>query len=119
MAAKFNPNKSKVSDARLADFIQAPLTGDLNEVPGIGPATVELLKKEGISTTFQLIGKYLSLKDEGVGPIEHADRFFYWLASIGTPAGFRSGIVHSIAEKMNITFVGIYDATAYDDAEDA
>eukprot|EP01031_Cornospumella_fuschlensis_P023869 gene23869-28899_t len=66
MAAKFNPNKSKVSDARLADFIQAPLTGDLNEVPGIGPATVELLKKEGISTTFQLIGKYLSLKDEGL-----------------------------------------------------
>lgn len=27
------------------------------------------------------------------------------------------GIVHSIAEKMNITFVGIYDATAYDDEE--
>lgn len=86
----------------------------LYQVPGIGDATVKLLKENDITTTYQLIAKYLSCKDEGVGPVEHADRFYYWLQSIGTPGGFRAGIVHSIAEKMNVTFVGIYDPDAYE-----
>ena len=34
-------------------------------------------------------------------------------SSIDTPGGFRAGIVHSIAEKVNSTFVGLYDADAY------
>ena len=54
------------------------------------------------------------MKDEDVGPIEHADRFYYWLKSIGTAAGFRAGVVNCVAEKMNITFPGIYDISAYD-----
>lgn len=53
------------------------------QVPGIGPATEKVLRENGISTSFALIGKYLSLKDEGVEPVEHADRFWYWLDSIG------------------------------------
>jgi hypothetical protein len=65
-----------------------------------------------------LIAKYLSFKDEGVGPVEHTDRFYFWLKSIGTPGGFRAGIVHSIAEKMNVTFVGIYDPDAYEGGVD-
>lgn len=62
-----------------------------------------------------MIAKYLSFRDSEVGPVEHADRFYYWLKSIGTPGGFRAGIVHSIAEKMNVTFIGIYDPAAYDE----
>lgn len=85
----------------------------IEQVPGIGEASAKALRAAGVSTTFGLIGKYLSLKEEGVGPIEHADRFYFWLKSIGTASGFRAGVVHSIAEKMNITFVGIYDADAY------
>jgi len=48
----------------------------------VGPATVKVFKENGISTTFQLIGKYLMLKEEGVEPVEHADRFYFWLKSI-------------------------------------
>jgi hypothetical protein len=114
MAEGFHPEKSKVNADTLADFIRAPITGDLLEVPGIGPATVAILKEHGITTTFQLLGQYLSLKDEGVEPVEHADRFYLWLKSINTPAGFRAGIVHSVAEKLNVSFPRIYDSSAYD-----
>jgi hypothetical protein len=55
----------------------------------------------------------LSLKEADTGSIEHHDRFYFWLKSINTPAGFRAGIVHCIAEKMNTFFVGIYDADVY------
>eukprot|EP01038_Epipyxis_sp_PR26KG_P008051 gene8051-10907_t len=115
MSDGYHPEKSRVKPAALSDFLRAPLTGNLQEVPGVGPATVELLAQNGITTTFQLIGQYLSLKEAGVGPVEHADRFWYWLNSIGTPSGFRAGIVHAIAEKMNVTFVGIYDSSAYNE----
>lgn len=87
-------------------------------MPGIGPASIGMLKEHGVSTTFGLIGKFLMLKEEGVGPIEHVDRFYYWLKSTGTNAGWRAGTVHAIAEKMNITYVGIYDADAYEPLEE-
>jgi hypothetical protein len=111
----FHPARSRVSDAALADFIRAPIRGDVEEVPGIGRKTMELLWNAGITTTFSLLGKYLMLKEKGVDPVEHADRFYFWLKSLGTPAGYRAGIVHAVAEKLNITFVGIYDASIYDD----
>eukprot|EP01032_Pedospumella_encystans_P013559 gene13559-15603_t len=113
MSEGFHPEKSRVNSDTLADFIRAPLTGNLSEVPGIGPATEKKLRENGISTTYGLIGKYLSLKEEGVEPVEHADRFYFWLKSIDTPTGFRAGIVHALAEKVNSTFVGLYDADAY------
>lgn len=91
----------------------------LPQVPGVGEATEKKLREAGITTTFQLIGKYLSFKEDGVGPVEHADRFYFWLKSLGTPGGFRAGIVHSIAEKLNVTFVGIYDPDAYEAKGDA
>ena len=84
-------------------------------------------------------GKISHVKDEGVGTVENADRMYYFLQSIDYPAGFRgkqyfsrqshihicnhsrrhtfciyiAGVVHAIAEKLNIKFPGIYDADAY------
>ncbi len=72
------------------------------------------MNENGITTTYQLIAKYLSFKDARVGPIEHADRFYYWLKSIKTPGGHRAGIVHAIGEKLNTMFNGIYDVNAYE-----
>ena len=82
-------------------------------MPGIGPATAQKLKDNGISTTFALIGKYLMLKEEGVGAIEHAARFYFWICSLQLHGASRAGIVHSIGEKMAIQFPGIYDADEY------
>ena len=48
-----------------------------------------------------------------VGPVELADRFFYWLDSIGTAGGQRGSVVSAVAEKLNLTFTGLYDSTLY------
>ena len=43
----FNPNKSKVKDDTLANFLQSEIKEDLSTVPGIGPATVKALNEDG------------------------------------------------------------------------
>lgn len=74
---------------------------------------MKLLKeeKEGdepITTTYQLIGKFLSLKGEGVTSKEHCDAMWFYLQSRGINS-FRAGIVHAIAERVNIMMPGIYE----------
>ena len=100
----YHPGKSRVADSAVADFLRAPITGDILEVPGIGEASAKALRVAGISTTFGLIGKYLSLKEEDISMIDHHEKFYFWLKSIGTAGGFRAGVVHSIPEKINLTF---------------
>ena len=68
MADGYDPQKSRVAEDTLADFLRAPLTGDLTVVPGIGKAAVTKLSDaagdgdEAVTNTFQLIGKFLMLK---------------------------------------------------------
>eukprot|EP00204_Picochlorum_oklahomense_P003279 CAMPEP_0118806326 /NCGR_PEP_ID=MMETSP1161-20130426/31142_1 /TAXON_ID=249345 /ORGANISM="Picochlorum oklahomensis, Strain CCMP2329" /LENGTH=81 /DNA_ID=CAMNT_0006735475 /DNA_START=58 /DNA_END=300 /DNA_ORIENTATION=+ len=78
MATGFDVNRSKVSDDALAEFLSKPVEEDITTVPGIGPKAAEILAKNcendpGIETTFQLIGKFLSLKGKGMGSKEHCD----------------------------------------------
>ena len=112
--AGYDPNRTLLNPHHLGAFIQAPIKGNLLEVPGIGPATVKAMNEAGMTTTFELIGKYMSLKAQGVDSEDHCDRFFYWLKDIGTAAGYRSSVVQAIAQKMDITFPGIYDASCYE-----
>lgn len=83
------------------------------QVPGIGRAAVRKLNENGISTTFVLIGKFLTLKEENVQSAEHCDRFWYFLQSVGIDA-YRSGIVQCIAMKVDTLFPGIYDGSFYE-----
>lgn len=71
-----------------------------------------------VTSTYQLIGKFLSLKGEDVEgdvvqTVEHCDRFWYWLKEVGIVA-HRSGIVNAIAEKCNTWLPGIYDEAQYE-----
>jgi hypothetical protein len=114
-------NQGKHSGDRLSKVVTLPqrqesITGDITEVPGIGPAAKEKLADKGITTTFGLIGQFLLLKEEGVGPIEHCDRFWYWLNTAGI-SSHRAGIVRCIAEKVDTMFPGIYDASLYPNHE--
>jgi len=109
----FDPARSQTNPDKLAEFIQAPITGNLTEVPGVGPATEKAMRANGVDTTYALIGKYLTLKGEGVESVEHCDRFFWWLDEIGASKGHRSAIVQAIAQKQDITFPGIYDGACY------
>ena len=107
------------------------------KVPGIGRVTADILRQcnselqsangvvtiRGITSTFGLIGVYMSFKnglDESgtaareVGPIEHAQKFFDWLGHIGVNGRSKTMIVDAIGQKSNIAFPGIYDPSAYD-----
>lgn len=112
----FCPKKSMLSDEALADFLRAPLTGQLIEVPGIGPTTVKVLAKgsEPIVNTFQMIGKFMLLKsnDQETGDLiessHHCDKFWRWLKLKGVTS-HRDTIVMAIAEKTNTMMPGIYN----------
>jgi hypothetical protein len=81
----------------------------------LGKVTEDLLKGEGITSTYQLFGKFLMLKDEGVESVELCDRFWYWLESINTPAVYRGSIVQAVACKLDATYPGLYDSSRYDE----
>ena len=41
---EYDPNSSKTAAGTLANFMQAPITGDLTEIPNVGPKGAEALK---------------------------------------------------------------------------
>mmetsp|Transcript_11790 Transcript_11790/g.15340 ORF Transcript_11790/g.15340 Transcript_11790/m.15340 type:complete len:125 (+) Transcript_11790:90-464(+) len=122
MAAEgYDPQRSQVNETQLANFLRSSITGNIEEVPGVGASAKQKLAEgeDSIETTYQLIAKYLSLKGENVDCIEHCERFWLWLKSQGINS-YRSGIVLSIAEKVNTMMPGIYDGALYeqDDEEE-
>jgi hypothetical protein len=122
MADGYDPKKSKVSDDRMETWRTEPVSGNLQDVPGIGPAAVGKLAANEITNTYQLFGKYLMLKgpdteEHAVECVEHAEKFWHFLKGIGIVA-HRSAIVKAISEKAAGFFPGIYDANMYDDDDD-
>mmetsp|Transcript_20685 Transcript_20685/g.61702 ORF Transcript_20685/g.61702 Transcript_20685/m.61702 type:complete len:122 (-) Transcript_20685:76-441(-) len=115
----YSAKKTKINEDKLADWLREQVSGDLQQIPGIGPAAVKLLAAEDkvpdscVETTHQLIGVFLKLKKADVTPVEHCDMFYYWLQAKGINAG-RNNIVLAIAEKCEVFFPGCYDANAYD-----
>ena len=64
---EYNPNGSSMSTNSLVDFIRNPITGDIQEVPGISKNNAQILsygdnEYTQIKNTFQLIGVCLTLK---------------------------------------------------------
>jgi hypothetical protein len=48
------------------DFVNKPLlTGELDEVPGLGEVGINTLNRSGIFTTYQVIGKFLEVRKGG------------------------------------------------------
>ena len=101
----YDPRKSKVSDDTMENWKNTPTQADLSTVPGLGPAGIRQLAAsddddDKITNTYQLFGKFLMLKggndDEQVcSPIEHTEKFWYWLKNRGINA-HRSAIVTAI-----------------------
>lgn len=118
MALAYDPNRSKINEDALGKWLKAPMTGDLLQVPQIGPAIKQTLINNGIGSSYALIGKYLLLQEEDTQPAELAQRFFLWLDSIDVHAGSRSSIVQAIAEKVNVKFPGLYDPSLYEAGDD-
>ncbi len=99
---------SSFSTKTQALFIRKEFCGDLllDNIPGIKEGAIEKLHAAGITTTFQLFAKFLSLKGVGVSSSEHCELFFEWLKSIGINS-HRSSIVAAIADKCSVLFTGL------------
>ncbi|CAM9726234.1 unnamed protein product [Heterosigma akashiwo] len=119
MAAQYHPKRSQVSDEQLARFLISPITGAVDEVPGVGPVAKRKLAEaeDNIETTHQLLGKYLTLKGKETDCIEHCETFYQWLKTIGINQ-YRGAIVRSIAEKANTMMPGIYEGSLYPDDDE-
>lgn len=103
----YNPQYSQVKNDKLAEFIMSPITGDLLEVPGIGPVAKERLFAQNVTTTFALIGKFYFFRREGETKQQHCDRFYFWLKDAGISA-CRSGITCCIVEKADTLLPDFY-----------
>merc|ERR1712070_223190 len=91
----FTPEKSRISEERLDRWRNEEISGDLEQIPGIGPSTVSALQEQGIITSFQLIGHFLRLIDaDGVLPA--CDKFKQFLGDCGTPKSYRDTIVLAV-----------------------
>merc|ERR1711904_232381 len=99
----FNPEKSHISEQRLDEWRDATIDGCMSQVPGIGPATVQALEQEGVTSSYHLMGKFLSLvQEDGIMPA--CDRFKDFLEDCETPASHRDTVVLALGEKMSSGF---------------
>jgi hypothetical protein len=104
---KFNIGAtSALKDSTMAQWLASPISGDLKDVPGVGPAGIEKFKANGIQNTHQLIGQFLLFKGDDLNTQDHLDLFYKWLADIGISA-HRAGVVWSVAEKVSTFLPGL------------
>ena len=55
------------------------------------------------------------LKEEGVGPVDHCDRFYLWLKAIGISSGHRGSVVQCIATRYLHIVLGeiVFELTSF------
>jgi len=102
--ATYDVSASRLTDEQLMIWMQTTLDGDLRQIPGVGEKTVEGLNAAGIQTSYQLLGKYLSLREPEVDQQEHLSRFLTFLVDAGCAKGYVQSQVQAISERMNVGF---------------
>jgi hypothetical protein len=95
------------STASIWNFINGEVISELSSVPGLNSTNIEILNSVNITTTHQLIGKFLCFRTRDISPYQHTDLFWEYLESIGLNRN-RSSVVLAIAEKCERIFPGIY-----------
>jgi len=97
----FDATKSHIKPEELAEFLQADVNPDLKSVPGIGPITEKELAKspEPITTTHQLLGKFLSFRGKGATTEMQCEEMRHWLQLKGVHVN-RTKIVAAVAAKV-------------------
>jgi hypothetical protein len=106
-------------------FAEAALTGELLEIPGIGPAAVTKLQADDITNSFHLIGAYIKMceleKDEDgethVDTFSLNQRFWMYLKNLGI-VSHRSAIVKAVSSKVGTILPDFLDANTYGDLDD-
>lgn len=109
----------------MSAFSEAALTGDLQQIPGIGPAAVAKLNVDGIMNSFHLIGAYIKMceleeNDDGetiIDTFSLNQKFWMYLKNLGIVA-HRSAIVKAVSGKVGTLLPGFLDANTYGDLND-
>ena len=104
----FDRTKSMIKEKARVLFLKSDWNSKLNDVPGIGPATVEKLNAKGITTLYQLAGVFLTFKSSDVDEDEWCNKFWEYLTSIGVTSGHKAGMIDCLGEKLAVCFPGIY-----------
>lgn len=102
-----------VEEDILADFIREPIKGDIREVPFITEELIYILRDSGIYNTYQLIAKYLKLKDLNECIEYHHMKFMDWLESKKFTRKESEKVSVAIAEKVSTMMPGLYDPSIF------
>ena len=98
--ANFSPSKSTLTAQKLIEFLEKPVHElTLLGIPGVGPATVEKLKNDGIISVQQLMGRYLMFCTTTSSTKETCECFFSWLNQV-SPGGHVHTITFTIANTL-------------------
>ena len=111
--------KTVINESTCAAFIAAEVTGDLLDVPGVGPAAVQAFEIAGVCNTFALLGQFMMLRREGMTGQEHQNAIVRYLKEIGINA-LRNDVVYSCSNKLQSHFSKLSendDAGKNDDPE--
>ena len=94
----YDCEKSKTTAENLAEFVRTDITNDtpLNDVPGVGNATIELFENLNINSVKDLVTKFKRFNRKNRTHEDVAQRFFQWLTD---EVGGRSN-KHTICEAI-------------------
>lgn len=110
MAAKpFNPQSSTLSADAVVNFLKENVYDiELQNIPGVGPVTVDVLVANDVGTTSQLLAKFLSFTHSDATTSSVCNDFFAWLKEIGVTAN-RHNITFAMANIADEKGVFRYD----------
>ena len=106
MSDQYDPSSSRITEERMQEWRETQLSGNVDEIPYVGEATVPALSSNGMGTTWQVLGKFFSYFDEDHNMLAAANRLKAALADAGTPGAHRDSVVTAVAEK-------VYDGERY------
>jgi hypothetical protein len=115
MAYQFNNWNEVLGIDPISDFMRAPITGDIQEIPGINSNEKYKLASgvDAVHTTFQLIGRVLLLKSFNPGTMQlincelHCALVAQWLSYKGIDNGQSIALI--LIEKIGTLMPGLYD----------
>ena len=103
------------TDRALAAFLDEEISEDLTSLPGVNQCTARILNMNGIENVYQLMGVFLTLKNNNETTQEHADAMWYWLNDIfeeddseHIDKHWKSHLITALIEKMEIMIPELY-----------
>ena len=96
-----------LTDEAMSAFLRTPLGDDLEQVPGITPATAHTLRLRGITNTHRLLGQLLLLRPDRGSKAAYLKSCAQWMQDAGVKTN-RADIVHALSEKVEVVLPEVF-----------